>query len=44
MAANLAASGINPDRVFEENDPAWFLFTNAWLDLLIERQEESLKE
>jgi hypothetical protein len=43
MAANLAACGINPDRVFEENDPTWFAFTNAWLGVLIDRQEESME-
>lgn len=40
MAANLAAVGINPDRILDEQDPAWFVFTQAWIDLLIERQEK----
>lgn len=43
MAANLAATGINPDRIYDEADPAWFVFTQAWVDELIHRQEKAIK-
>jgi hypothetical protein len=42
MAANLAAVGVNPDRILDA-DPTWFVFTQAWIDVLIQRQEKAVK-